>query len=426
MDDFNMHMLSEAKNEYSSRLISILSPHILDGFLSIFKEGVTLCDQNDEQTKYLMTFQNFLTRVPKWNQEIINDETSRIINISKCLYLNDLLTCVHITQLKILTSIRVSSKQKKITIDIPKLNNYIHKVYIFAARKFYKAVYLFEQNVSPLQQQKHLRECSVIIDDAIMNVIRENIPIEQILRAYMDDTVEEEVTEEIIDIPNSWTAPASTPITTNEESLITTNKMKIQPDDPPISPPPSNTNGPKTFTIKRCPATLTDTAGKEPTPAVVNDPVVNDPVVNDPVVNEPVVKDPVVNDPVVNDPEPNQPQSSSQSLPQTKPSLISFNNVDNQLNYSPQDTTNTLSPIKGIPIDAPKHIDRLETISTQRHNERKLSNDTNDGEDVADDDEYERLTIHTDASVNLNSLDIDDLSSSKTDVPKLSGVEILN
>ena len=105
-----------------------------------------------------MTFQNFLTRVPKWNQDIIDVEEKRIMDTSNCLYLEDLLTCVHITQLKILTSIRVSSKQKKIDIDIPKLGVFIHKVYISAARKLYQNVYLFEENIYPLTKQKNLRE----------------------------------------------------------------------------------------------------------------------------------------------------------------------------------------------------------------------------------------------------------------------------
>ena len=77
-----------------------------------------------------MTFQNFLTRVPKWNSTIIEEETNRIVKSSGCDYLEDLLTCVHITQLKILTSIRVANKQKKIDINIPKLSDFIHKVYI--------------------------------------------------------------------------------------------------------------------------------------------------------------------------------------------------------------------------------------------------------------------------------------------------------
>lgn len=112
MDDYNTSVLSEAKNEYSANLVNILTPLIIQGLQSIFKEACDLCENNDEHEKYLMTFQNFLTRVPKWNQEIINSETKRIIQQSKCSYLDDLLTCVHITQLKILTSIRVATKQK--------------------------------------------------------------------------------------------------------------------------------------------------------------------------------------------------------------------------------------------------------------------------------------------------------------------------
>ena len=113
MDDYNLNVLSDAKNEYSSRLLNILTPLIIQGIKSIFKEAVDLCLDNDEDDKYLMTFQNFLSRVPKWSNTIIDEETKRIITESKCSYLEDLLTCVHITQVKILTSIRVSNNQKR-------------------------------------------------------------------------------------------------------------------------------------------------------------------------------------------------------------------------------------------------------------------------------------------------------------------------
>ena len=102
MDDYNISVLSEAKNEYSLRLVTILYPLILEGIKSILKEAWELCLSNDEEEKYLMTFQNFLSRVTKWNQTIIDEETARITKKSNCDYLEDLLTCVHITQLKIL------------------------------------------------------------------------------------------------------------------------------------------------------------------------------------------------------------------------------------------------------------------------------------------------------------------------------------
>jgi hypothetical protein len=152
-----------------------------------------------------MTFQNFITRIPKWNATIIETERNRIIEKSGCSYLEELVTCIHIIQLKLLTAMRVGQKQKKIDINIPKLDDFIHKTYINVARKLYKNVYLFELHSQPLQIQKHNRELELIVQECILNAVRESIPVETILRAYMDETVEEdvveEIKEEILDVP---------------------------------------------------------------------------------------------------------------------------------------------------------------------------------------------------------------------------------
>lgn len=197
MDDFNLSSLHESKNEWSARLVTILTPLIIDGYKSILDEAIKICKSNKEMDKYLMTFQNFVSRVPKWNPIIIETEKKRICDKSHCAYLEDLVTCVHIIQLKILTAMRVGQKQKKIDINIPKLDDFIHKIYINVARKVYKNTYLFEINIPPLQTQKHNRELEIIVQECILNTIRESIPVEAILKAYMDETVEEDVTEEI-------------------------------------------------------------------------------------------------------------------------------------------------------------------------------------------------------------------------------------
>lgn len=197
MDDFSSATLHESRNEWASRLINMLTPVIIDGYRSIFEEALTLCSQNNEMDKYLMTFQNFITRIPKWNSTIIETERKRICDKTGCVYLEDLMTCVHIIQLKILTAMRVGQKQKKIDINIPKLDDFIHRCYINVGRKLYKNVYLFEKNIMPLQVQKHNRELELIVQESILTTIRENIPIESILKAYMDESVEEDISEEI-------------------------------------------------------------------------------------------------------------------------------------------------------------------------------------------------------------------------------------
>jgi len=196
MDDFVLTNLYESRNEWCCRLLNIFTPLIIEGVHSIFTESWKLCNENGEINKYLMTFQNLLCRIPKWNAVIIEEERQRIIERSGCNYLEDLITCVHIIQLKVLTSIRVGNKQKKIDITIPKIDIFIHKIYIAAARKIYSNVYLFEKNISPLEIQKNNRELERIVQESILKTIQESIPTSEIIRAYLDSSVE--VEEEVI------------------------------------------------------------------------------------------------------------------------------------------------------------------------------------------------------------------------------------
>lgn len=231
--------LNEARNEWCSRLVTILTPRIMEGIRSIFNESWKVSVDNGEVEKYLMTFQNFICRVPKWNATIIDEEKKRIVEKSGCNYLEDLITCVHVIQLKVLTCVRVGTRQKKIDISIPKLNDFLHKAYINVARKIYKNAYLFDKNASPLVQQKHGREFEIIVEECILKTIRESIPTEAIVRAYLDESVEqeEEIVEEIIDekgetkeaeevvIPEPEKPPETVPVITNVSEKPIVNRL---------------------------------------------------------------------------------------------------------------------------------------------------------------------------------------------------------
>ncbi len=197
MDDYSVTSLYESKNEWASRLVNILTPLVQEGFRSILDEAVKLCVGNKEQDKYLMTFQNLLSRVPKWNPNIIKDETARIKERSSCGYLEDLITCVHIIHLKCMTVMRVGNKQKKVDIKIPQLSDFIHKIYVNSARKLYSNVYIFERGIPPLHTQRNNREFEIIVKECIYNTIRDNIPVEDLIKMYLEETIEDvvEVTE---------------------------------------------------------------------------------------------------------------------------------------------------------------------------------------------------------------------------------------
>lgn len=411
MDDFNLSCLSEAKNEYSARLVNILTPHITEGVNSIFSEAWNLCYENDEPSKYLMTFQNFLARIPKWNQTIIDEECERILEKSGCGYLEDLITCVHITQLKILTSIRVGTKQKKLELDIPKASDFIHKVYIDLARTLYKNVYLFEKGVSALQMQRYQREIEGMIRESILNAIRQSIPTDHILRAYMDQSteIEEEVEDyeygETIDESSkskSASASASASTSTSKENVASTpdlsnnetesnqksekdksikgviktpstdtsnNLIKVDHTNTTVmkdisSNDVSNTNSTSTpFNISTNPSTLN--TSKSPTLSLSNTPSSPKP--------SSLKTTPTI--------------SNNSSTIEPKKQTLQFNDVDNVLDMN----TN-----KEEKINAPKNVERLEELGKQREQERR--------EEEAEEADDEKLTIlGNDDSISLDA-----------------------
>jgi len=220
MEDYTSNVLTDSKNEWSILLINYLTPHVIDGFRSIFNESVQLCEKSDELEKYLMTFQNLLSRIPKWNNEMIRIEKERIMALCNCSYLEDLMTCVHIIQLKILSCVRVGNESKKITIDIPDFGAFLHKVYINVARKLYSNIYLFEIDIPSLEIQKRNREFEVIVQICIMNTIRDSIPVETLLRQYIDESTEYEVKREPKPEPKQDICPIEKPVSKPEMKSV--------------------------------------------------------------------------------------------------------------------------------------------------------------------------------------------------------------
>ena len=390
MDDFNTAVLTEAKNEYSANLVNILSPLLIQGLKSIFAEACKLCSDNEEDDKYLMTFQNFLTRVPKWNQQIIDAETKRIISESKCSYLEDLLTCVHITQLKILTSIRVSQKQKKIDIDIPKLNTFIHRCYIYYARKLYSNVYLFESNILPLNYQKNMREAELMCQESVLQVIRENMPVEKILRAYIDETVDEEIIEEIIEKQ----------VTELEKKKIEEELETVIKDDK------------KDGTIKKS----EDTMVLEK-PDLEKEKVIASALKTDSIINK------IEKDTLDGPKEHNIKLTIETPIEKIEPkeevvNRLSFNDTDSVVNYDKKASpSNNPPPVK---FEAPKTLERLENISFVQNEKRKA-------EEAEDEEEEDKLTIFGDINLELDAIDVQNLDKNLKLEPDpiLNDIEIL-
>ena len=79
------------KQTLRENLARTLVPHIADGLWSIYDNAKTACERNRQPEKTIQTFQNLLTRIPAWADDVLETEVERITKASKCDYLDDLL-----------------------------------------------------------------------------------------------------------------------------------------------------------------------------------------------------------------------------------------------------------------------------------------------------------------------------------------------
>jgi len=199
MEDNNFNVLVDAKTEYTKQLVNMLKSNIYNGIKSIFDDSKNYCNEKSEPQNILKHFQVLLSYIPKWNQEIIEEETNRIIQNTNCDWLEDLITAVFVSHTRILTSINTGKHKKKIDLKIPKVSNFIHKVYIDIARHFWKNAYLFNDSVNKCEYQRNRREAELIIETSINETIRKQLPVKHILKEYLGTDYEEEDDTELID-----------------------------------------------------------------------------------------------------------------------------------------------------------------------------------------------------------------------------------
>lgn len=346
MDDYSMQSLVESKNEWVARLLDVLTGPMKDGLKAIFQEAEEIASENEEEDKYLMTFQTFLSRIPAWNAELVQKERKRIQASSSCPYLEDLITCVHVVQLKALACVRVGKKQHKVDIDLPDVDRFVHRAYTNAARKLYTCVYLFEKGLPPLQTQRNERELDQIVRESILAAVRDGVPVEDILKAYISQTEEivetkaEEAIEKAVTPAVSPIPPPDVPDKPKPVAEILKSLAKADPQPAAPSSTPSHDAGPPPGPVIK----LQDTPPPAPAPAIKLEvseppsPLPAIPSVPDPVITKPKTAPAteVTTLPPVIPSQPTIPKPDPKPAAVERSGSISFNPVDNAIDISGQ------------------------------------------------------------------------------------------
>ena len=195
MDGADISVYGEAKGEYTRQLCVFLVPCLESYFLNMLDEAKVL---SPNPSKVLWHFQTLLQSIPDWNQDKVTKETELIQKDCKCDYLEELLTAVFIAHTKVLSAIRLTTKQKKLQITIPKIDHFLHRVLSDSARALWTNAYLFAETNS-IDKQKNLRQVAALLQDSVLQGIRGLLPVKSILREYLqeDDSDDEDEKPEV-------------------------------------------------------------------------------------------------------------------------------------------------------------------------------------------------------------------------------------
>jgi len=174
----DLNVLVEAKKEYLNQLCMIMCPFIIEAFADMYDEAEKL----SKGRGVLLQYQTLLRMVQEWSDSIIKGHADNHTN--SCSWFNDLLAAVFVSFVKILSSVRLKTENKKISIKLPTTEYFVHKCYINVAKDIYKDPYIYHNEMSKYERDDQL---TIRITAAIEATIKELIPVQQILKTYMSN-----------------------------------------------------------------------------------------------------------------------------------------------------------------------------------------------------------------------------------------------
>jgi len=181
-----MNILVTVKNEYMIRIKNLLTKIIFDGLNSIYTKTREVSNNDD----FLKVFQSLLKRVPKWTDEILNNEVIRIRGILDLDNNFELLNNLIKASIKATYNIMIFGSE--IDFDINNLlsefnfKDFVRNIYIESSREIYNNPFLFYHLYTPVEIKRNQREVLNIIGNSIEESVRRLLPIKIILDSYLN------------------------------------------------------------------------------------------------------------------------------------------------------------------------------------------------------------------------------------------------
>ena len=242
----------------------------------------------------------------------------------------------------------------------------------------------------PLQYQKNMRECELLCQESVLKVIRSGIPVEKIIRSYIDETTDEEIVHEV-----------------TEKEVEKEVEDVPPPEKEPENEEPEQIVADKISLTKEEPVETLDNNAIEDNSKDMKENVVNDVKEELKEVIEKVISDTIEENSSDKTSSENNTSESKQNNTVINVDTTPLDNTNAKLTFNNTDSVLDMGTNKESNVDAPKTIERLEEI--HRVNEAKRKAEEAEYDDDEDDDYNDSLKIMDNDNVDLGLLDIHDL-----------------
>lgn len=185
--------IAEAKDEYTKQLTNVLKVAVYDKMMDMYN---TCKVQTESKPHVLREFQRTLKDVPHWNSTYIDSEIQKINNT--CNWFKDLIAAIFISNVKILSSIKVKDSKQKLRLKVPDVEKFVHNVYWKSAENIYNNPTLFSIRRIGETKDDIMIEITNAIDETISNIL----PFQSILQVYLGESLNGETSDSEDDANN--------------------------------------------------------------------------------------------------------------------------------------------------------------------------------------------------------------------------------
>lgn len=168
---YSVTCLVETRKEYEARILRDLSHAIYASLKQLFVDAQNYVndsaneDNSDDKAQDVQaSFQQLLAEIPKWNGDVIGDETEAILRSHP--HTPKLFKKIIHANAQILASM---SNGKRFQISVPPFENFVHTVFKATAELF-QDTYSFVDEYGRIDRRNHITDIKQCIGDALKQV----------------------------------------------------------------------------------------------------------------------------------------------------------------------------------------------------------------------------------------------------------------